>query len=151
MLALFMKDKKSFIFDLKFNIKDIIAGVIAIILIVASLIFTNIYTSSDLENATVKIYYKNENLPEYSVHFSDIENEKTIVLTKEDCPDMLGETFTIVINKDKGICVQDIECPNHYCEATGWVKKINIPVTCLPNQIYVVLENASADTEFVIG
>ena len=37
--------------------------------------------------------------------------------------------------------VSEVECPNHICEAMGWVDVTEIiPITCLPNNIIIYVE-----------
>ena len=35
----------------------------------------------------------------------------------------------------------DVDCPNHNCEKMGWASKdLNYPIICLPNRLWVVLD-----------
>lgn len=43
--------------------------------------------------------------------------------------------------KDGKWHVSEVECPNHICEAMGWVDATEIiPITCLPNKIIIYVE-----------
>lgn len=43
--------------------------------------------------------------------------------------------------KDGKWHVPEVECPNHICEAMGWVDVTEIiPITCLPNNIIIYVE-----------
>ena len=43
--------------------------------------------------------------------------------------------------KDGKWHVSEVECPNHICEAMGWVDVTEIiPITCLPNNIIIYVE-----------
>ena len=64
---------------------------------------------------------------------------------KEKYPDLLGD-FYIDINKDKGIRVHDVTCPNLTCEKQGWVNIANLPIVCIPNDVRVVI-NSTDDSE----
>lgn len=136
-------------FSLKFNIKDIFVAIIAAVLIIGSLIYVNTTKINNIDDKVVEIYYKQQKLNKYSIKFSDVNEEIKIILTKEEYPDLLGD-FTILINKEKGISVTDITCPNHYCEQQGWVKQANYPVTCLPNGVYIIISSIS-DDEIIVG
>jgi len=137
-------------FSLKFNLRDIIAGITGLVLIIATIISVNLsFKESNLTNEKVEIYYHGEKL-NYNISFSNINSEETIILKKTDYPDLLGD-FKILINKEKGIKVEDITCPNHYCEEQGWVKKINYPITCLPNDVYIIILSNNTDGSFILG
>ena len=78
--------------------------------------------------------------------------ELEIILEKEEYPNLLGD-IKILINKEKGICIKEVTCPNHLCEDMGWVNRIGIPVVCLPNDVYVVIEysdNTIIDNDFMV-
>ena len=136
-------------FSLKFKFKDLIGIALAVILIVGSLIYVNLSTSNNLSKKTVEIYYQQQRLDSLTVNLDDLTETKTIILTKEEYPDLLGD-FKILIDKEKGICVQDITCLNHLCEKQGWVSRTNYPVTCLPNGVFVMI-TSPADDVIIVG
>ncbi len=46
--------------------------------------------------------------------------------------------------KDGSWHVREVECPNHICEAMGWVDTNEIiPITCLPNNIIIFVEETA--------
>ncbi len=46
--------------------------------------------------------------------------------------------------KDGRWHVSSVECPNHICEAMGWVDTSEIiPITCLPNNIIIFVEETT--------
>lgn len=46
--------------------------------------------------------------------------------------------------KDGKWHVKEVECPNHICEAMGWVDTSEIiPITCLPNNIIIFVEETT--------
>ena len=59
--------------------------------------------------------------------------------------------FTVVINKDKGICVKDVTCPNHYCEKMGWINSVGYPLVCIPNGVYVIITSLDVNQGIVLG
>lgn len=145
-------------FAIIFKKIDIFVILIAIILISLSFIATNnIYKNSFDGNNKVEIYYQGKLLTDYNISFNklnkyqkDEDGNTIIVLKKEEYTNLLGD-FKILINKDKGVCVKDVTCPNHICERQGWVKKVGFPIVCLPNGVYVVINSSSADIDIGIG
>lgn len=48
--------------------------------------------------------------------------------------------FNVEVKNGKWRAV-DVDCPNHDCEKMGWSSKdIYIPIICLPNQLWVTLD-----------
>ena len=49
-------------------------------------------------------------------------------------------TFHLEV-KDSKMRAVDVECPNHDCEAMGWVSRdFPMPIVCLPNNLIVVID-----------
>ena len=73
-----------------------------------------------------------------------------IVLKKQDYDKLLGDV-TILINKDKGICISEVTCPNETCLKMGWVRSVGYPVTCLPNGVHVMITSPDVDQDIILG
>ena len=136
-------------FTLKFNLFDIVIGSIAVGLAVILLIVSNIAFSNNLEldNKVAYIYY-DSNLVE-SIKFSEIDEQETVVLKKEDYP-LLNDDMVILISQDKGIKVEEEKSPQKICSKQGWVSKVDMPVVCLPNSVYVIISDIN-NVDFDIG
>ncbi|MGM9857680.1 MAG: NusG domain II-containing protein [Bacilli bacterium] len=130
-------------FSLKFKVVDIIIIVASAIAAISLMVGIFIYNSSFSGERYVCIYYKGEELKEYRTEIDKLEETYTVVLTKEKYPDLLGD-FYIDINKDKGIRVHDVTCPNLTCEKQGWVNITNLPIVCIPNDIRVVINSTDS-------
>jgi hypothetical protein len=52
----------------------------------------------------------------------------------------LGEVFIEV--KDNRIRVEKETSPLHICSIQGWIEYANVPITCLPNHVVIVITNA---------
>lgn len=52
----------------------------------------------------------------------------------------LGDVFIEV--KDNRIRVEKETSPYNICSIQGWVEYANIPITCLPNHIVIMISNA---------
>ena len=129
-------------FELKFNMFDVVVGVISVLLAVL-LIFVNNFAFSNkvlLEDKVAFVYYNSIKLDEHTVYFKDLkENEvKEIILLKEDYP-LLNADMTILVSKNEGIKVEEEESPQKICSKQGWVKRVDVPVVCLPNSVYVII------------
>lgn len=138
-------------FSLKFKIFDIFIVAFVVVAIVASIITTNVVFSRDLKDSyVVQIYYQGELLEDKQIKVKDVDNEMVIVLKKQDYDKLLGDV-TILINKDKGICISEVTCPNETCLKMGWVRSVGYPVTCLPNGVHVVITSPDVDQDIILG
>lgn len=138
-------------FSLKFKLFDIFIVAFLLVAIVISIVTTNVVFSRDLkDNYVVQIYYQGELLENKQTIIKDVDEEKVIILTKDEYNKLLGDV-TIVINKDKGICIKDVTCPNETCVKMGWVRSVGYPVTCLPNGVYVIITSKDVDQDIILG
>lgn len=138
-------------FSLKFKLFDIFIVAFLLVAIVISIVTTNVVFSRDLkDNYVVQIYYQGELLENKQTIIKDVDEEKFIILTKDEYNKLLGDV-TIVINKDKGICIKDVTCPNETCVKMGWVRSVGYPVTCLPNGVYVIITSKDVDQDIILG
>lgn len=137
-------------FTLKFNMFDIIIGSVAVGLAVILLVISNLVFSNNLElNNKVAYIYYDSNLVK-SIKFSEIDdNQVSIILEKEEYP-LLNDDMTILISKDKGIKVEEEKSPQKICSKQGWVSKVDMPVVCLPNSVYVIISDVN-NVDFDIG
>ena len=94
-------------FSLKFKIFDIFVGVFTLVLIVGSIIFTNVFFSNKSTNRYVQIYYQNNMI--YEIDYEAIVDSKTITLSKDKYENLHG-TMLIEINKEKGIRIKSPKC-----------------------------------------
>ena len=138
-------------FSLKFKIFDIFIVAFVVVAIVASIITTNVVFSRDLKDSyVVQIYYQGELLEDKQIKVKDVDDEMVIVLKKQDYDKLLGDV-TILINKDKGICISEVTCPNETCLKMGWVRSVGYPVTCLPNGVHVMITSPDIDQDIILG
>lgn len=135
-------------FSLKFKIFDIFVLVFVTVCIVATIITTNIVFAKNKDNAnSVQIYYQNKMVEE--ILLDDINEHLDFVLTKEKYNGLRGD-MTISIDKEKGVCISEVNCPNHLCEKMGWVNEVGVPVVCLPNNVYVIIASSSIDQDITL-
>lgn len=142
-------------FGLKYNLFDVIVGLVSVFLVVVLMIVNNVSFSEAKEtnNKVVYVFYKTKKIEKLTTYYNEMNKvELEIILEKEEYPNLLGD-IKILINKEKGICIKEVTCPNHLCEDMGWVNRIGIPVVCLPNDVYVVIEysdNTIIDNDFMV-
>ena len=135
-------------FSLKFKIFDIFVLVFVTVCIVATIITTNIVFAKDKDNAnSVQIYYQNNMVEE--ILLDDVNEHLDFVLTKEKYNGLRGD-MTVSIDKEKGVCISEVNCPNHLCEKMGWVNEVGVPVVCLPNNVYVIITSSSIDQDITL-
>ena len=142
-------NKKKIKFSLKFNLFDVIVGGVAILLSVILLLVNNSVFSNNVDmNDKVAYIYYDSNLA-ITVYFKDIEDTETVILKKEDYP-LLNDDMTILISKEKGIKVEEEKSPQKICSKQGWVSRVDVPVVCLPNSVYVIISDIN-EVDFDIG
>ena len=136
-------------YSLRFRKFDIFVVAFATVLIVLSIIFTNMLFQNK-GSRTVRIYYQNQQLTEYEYNLDKIDGEMTIVLSKDKYDKLLGDV-TIKINSTKGIAITEATCPNHFCTKQGYVHSVGYPVVCVPNGVYVIITTNKIDEDIILG
>jgi len=137
-------------FSLKFNLTDIIITAVAVLLIVASIITTNLMFRQDNTNKVVNIYYQNELLTDYQIDLNNLKEDKVIVLSQDKYDKLLGD-LVITISKEKGVSITEATCPNHICVKQGFVNRVGYPVVCVPNGVYVIITSKKVDEDILLG
>ena len=129
-------------FVLKFNGFDVIVGIVScfiacVLLLVNNFVFSN---KVKLDDKVAFIYYNSNKLEDYTIYFKELKDDeiKEIVLLKKDYP-LLNADMTILVSKSEGIKVEEEESPQKICSKQGWVNRVDVPVVCLPNSVYVII------------
>ena len=66
-------------FGLKFNIFDVIVGVVSVLLAVILIIVNNnVYNDVDLNDKAAYVYYNSERLDEYTIYFKNLESSEEV-------------------------------------------------------------------------
>lgn len=129
-------------FTLNFNLFDVVVGVISIVLAAILLLVNNFAFSNKvlLDDKVAFVYYDSNKLDEHTIYFKDLKDDeiKEIILLKEDYP-LLNADMTILVSKSEGIKVEEEESPQKICSKQGWVNRVDVPVVCLPNSVYVII------------
>lgn len=136
-------------FSLKFKWQDVIVVILGLIISVGLLIgilgFNNTFSGG---KRYVEITHRKE---VYKIDIDSLTATYEFELKKDDHEELLGD-FHILIDKNKGISVHDVTCPNKTCVSQGWVNIPNFPIICIPNDVKVVIKTTASDNgDAVIG
>lgn len=140
-------------FSLKFTLFDLMVGLVAFVMIISSLVVTNlVYAQKNDQSRIAEVYLDSQLLKEKSVRMDALTEEVTIVLKKEDYPDssLLGDV-EIHVDKEKGICVHQVTCPNLICKRMGWINKVGYNIVCVPNGFFVTIKTEKTDVDIPLG
>ena len=133
-------------FGLKFSGFDVVIGFISVVLALLLLLINNIAFSNKvlLDDKVAFVYYNSIKLDEHTVYFKDLKDDEVVKITllKDEYP-LLNDDMTILISKNEGIKVEEEESPQKICSKQGWVKRVDVPVVCLPNSVYVIIEDVN--------
>ena len=133
-------------FGLKFNGLDVVIGVVSVVLAMLLLLINNIAFSNKvlLDDKVAFVYYNSTKLDEHTVYFKDLKDDEVVKITllKSEYP-LLNDDMTILISKEKGIKVEEDKSPEKICSKQGWVSRVDVPVVCLPNSVYVIISDVN--------
>ena len=126
---------------------DVLLIVIVLIVAAASyLIFRNITEESAMVDGVAVVYYNNERILEIELIDGDYKvfNEDRVLAVdvENDVFHVLGSNpYGVYIKyQDNKVRVIDEESPKHICQTQGWTNSPLNPLTCLPNNIIIVIE-----------
>lgn len=138
-------------FELKFNLFDVVIGVVSVVLAL-SLLLVNSFVFSNkvsLDDKVAFIYV--ESIKEKEVYFKDLKDDEVVSITllKKDYPSLIDD-MVILVSREEGIKVEEEKSPQKICSKQGWVKRVDVPVVCLPNSVYVIIMDIN-EVDFDIG
>ena len=102
---------------------------------VCYLIINNNYIfSEDFTNKAKEILSQDINLPEiYNIILNKFE---TFRQENIETPETTNEAI-------EEVKVEEEKSPQKICSKQGWVKRVDVPVVCLPNSVYVIIEDVN--------
>lgn len=75
-----------------------------------------------------------------------LNEDQTITVTQVGSS--ITDTKTNVVTiKDGKACMESSTCENQICVETGWISKENEIIVCLPNRVYVTIEDETASSD----
>lgn len=122
---------------------------IVIVLLVAGgsfLLFRNITNDSALVDGLAIVYYNDEKILEIELEDGNYkvynENRVLNIDLENDVFHVLGSNpYGVYIQyQDNKVRVIDEESPQHICQTQGWTNSPLNPLTCLPNNIIIVIQ-----------
>ncbi len=140
-------------FPLKFNVFDVIVAIVSLLIAVILIIVNNFTFSNkvDINDRVVYIYYNSIKLEEHTIFFKDLKEDEEVKITLEkENYSLLNEDMVIVVSKKEGIKVEEEESPQKICSKQGWINRVDTPVVCLPNSVYVIIADIN-DINIDIG
>ena len=125
---------------------------IAVISLFAYLLMRQFLVSSNLDDGTAIVLYKDS--PVLEIYLIDgtyeiIDLESIVSIDEENFIYIVtGINGDVVIEyKDNKVRVIDEISPKHICQAQGWSSSPLTPITCLPNNVVIIIEADKGDDE----
>jgi hypothetical protein len=127
---------------------------IIIVLVVAGisfLFFRNLTNESAMVDGLAVVYYNDSKVLEIDLEdgeYTIFNEDRVIHIDNEDnVYHVLGSNpYGVYIEyKDNRVRVIDEESPKHICQTQGWTNSPLHPLTCLPNNIIIVIEAPDED------
>ncbi|MDH6603096.1 hypothetical protein OKW23_000224 [Bacilli bacterium PM5-9] len=122
--------------QLKLNKYDIILTILTIIIAFALLVFV-LSKNNDSVAKVGKVYYENN-----IVHTFDLNDNKQEFFEIEATNGLVK-----IEKKDGKIRVINETSRNNICSIQGWSNSTINPIVCLPNNLYIKIENSEANDE----
>lgn len=126
---------------------DVILIVVILVLALTSfLVFQKITNDSAATDGVAVVYYNNQKIIEIDLENGNykIYNEDRVLSidTENHIYHVLGSVdYGVYIEyKDNKVRVIDEQSPKHICQTQGWTNSPLSPLTCLPNNIIIVIE-----------
>jgi hypothetical protein len=122
---------------------------IAILLVVATLsffIFRNITEASELVDGNAVVYYNNSPILTISLEdgsYNIVNNDRVVAIDESNNTyTVLGTNGDVVIEYGENkVRVIDEISPRNICQIQGWSNSPLSPITCLPNNIIIIIES----------
>lgn len=127
---------------------------IVIVLAVAGisfLFFRNLTNETALVDGLAVVYYNDSKIMEIDLEdggYTVFNENRVLNVDEEDnIYHVLGSNpYGVYIEyKDNRVRVIDEESPKHICQTQGWTNSPLYPLTCLPNNIMIIIEAPDED------
>ncbi len=129
----------------------ILIAVVLIVAVVSFFAFRELTNDSALVDGTAIVFYNDEKILEIDLADGNYKvfNEDRILSIDEDNKLYHVEgsnPYGVLIEyQDNRVRVIDEESPQHICRQQGWTNSPLNPLTCLPNNIIIVIEAKDED------
>ena len=123
----------------------ILLGSILLIAGIAYLLMQMIINNSSIEGGTASVHYNDEVVLEIDLEDGSytILNQAAIISIDEDnnIYTVTGTNGDVVIEYGtRGVRVIEETSPQHICKLQGWSKSPLQPLTCLPNNLIIIIK-----------
>lgn len=88
------------------------------------------------------VYHKNELVATLDLNFDTV-----YVLEQSKYPTLYGD-FEIEV-KDGKVHILKESCPLGICVDFGWTDSSSLPIVCLPNNVYIIVENDNSESSVI--
>lgn len=108
------------------------------VLLVASILFSVFFYLNPTKGNVVGVYIQG-----VKTHELRLSEDTVLVLSPADYPSLLGEMVIEV--KGGRVRVAKEESPKNLCSRQGWASASGWMITCLPNDVYLLIEGDADD------
>lgn len=130
----------------------ILVSIITVIALISFLILSIVTNRSTNENGTATVFYNDK--PIMAIYLVDgsydvIDSRYIVTINETDfLYTVKGTNGDVVIEyNDSRVRVIDEISPQHICQAQGWSSSPLTPITCLPNNIIIIIDAPKTDDE----
>jgi hypothetical protein len=124
--------------------------VIALVSSIAYFVMQQSVEDSSLEDGVAVVIYKDEKILEISLvdgSYTILDDSLGISVDEEaflyTIPDTNGTYDLVIEYGNHMVRVVEEESPQHICSIQGWSNSPLAPITCLPNNLVIIIETGS--------
>jgi len=124
----------------------ILISVILLAALTSWFVFRQINNENSVEDGIAIVYYNNEKILEIELtdgSYTIYDQSRIIEINETDMTYHVegSNVYGVIIKyEDNKVRVIDEISPKHICQTQGWTNSTLSPLTCLPNNIIVVIE-----------
>ena len=124
----------------------ILIGVLLVGAVVSFFVFRNITDSAEIVDGNAVVYYNNSPILTISLEdgtYEIINDDRVVSIDEtESTYTVLGTNGNVVIEYGENrVRVIDEISPRNICQIQGWSNSPLSPITCLPNNIIIIIES----------
>lgn len=130
----------------------ILIGTIALVALIGYIVLSIILNRSTVANGTATIFYNDDAI--LRIHLIDgtydiLDNEFVVSIDDENFIYIVqGTNGDVVIEyRDNRVRVIDEISPQNICQVQGWSSSPLSPITCLPNNVIIIIEGPKSDSD----
>ena len=126
--------------------------ILAVVSLVAYLLMRQFLNSTNAEDGTAIVLYKDNPILEIYLidgSYTIIDNSNVVSIDEDEFIYIVtGVNGDVVIEyKDNRVRVIDEISPKHICRIQGWSSSPLTPITCLPNNIVIIIKADLGDDQ----